>query len=117
MKYGKVWGQTAVVDENDFVHIHRISILPHSRCSFHEHRFKPNGFHVFSGTLKIVVKKNDYELTDTTVLGPGDTTKVDPTELHYFETGDEPVEAIEWYTPQPLSVFDIRRQNAGSRQQ
>ena len=117
MKFGKVWGETEVIVESGFVHIHRISILPNSRCSEHEHHFKPNGFHVFSGTLKIVVKKNDYALTDTTVLGPGDSTNVEPTEFHYFETGTEPVEAIEWYTPQPLRAADIRRQNVGSRQE
>lgn len=115
MKYGKVWGQTEIIVESEFVHIHRISVLSKSRCSEHEHRFKPNGFHVFSGTLKIVVKKNDYALTDITVLGPGESTNVAPTEFHYFESGDEPVEAIEWYTPQPLRAADILRNNAGSR--
>lgn len=115
MKRGKVWGETTTVVDSPFVHMERISILPHSRCSVHEHKFRPNGFHVFKGQLTIVVKKNDYDLTDRTVLNPGETTMVDPTELHSFETGKQGCEAIEWYTPQPLDRGDIRRVEVGGR--
>lgn len=112
---GKVWGKTLTVADSPFVHIERISILPNSRCSVHEHKFRPNGFHVIKGQLTIVVKKNDYDLTDRTVLNAGDTTMVDPTEFHSFETGRQGCEAIEWYTPQPLDRSDIRRLDVGAR--
>lgn len=115
MKSGKVWGQTVTVADNPFVHIERISVLPNSRCSEHEHKFRPNGFHVFRGELVIVVKKNEYDLVDRTVLRTGETHIVEPTEFHYFETGRQGCEAIEWYTPQPLSRSDIRRLDVGSR--
>lgn len=115
MKRGKVWGETATVCASPFVHIERISILPNAKCSDHEHKFRPNGFHVFSGVLTIVVAKNDYALVDKTVLRAGESTVVDPTEFHYFETGPEGAEAIEWYTPQPLDAGDIRRRNVGGR--
>lgn len=112
---GKVWGRTLTVADSPFVHIERISILPNRRCSVHEHKFRPNGFHVFKGQLTVVVKKNDYGLTDRTTLHAGDTTMVDPLEFHHFETGREGCEAIEWYTPQPLDRNDIRRLDVGGR--
>lgn len=115
MKRGKVWGETVTVCSNSFVHIERITILPNSKCSDHEHKFRPNGFHVFKGVLTIHVAKNDYALTDKTVLRAGESTMVDPTEFHYFETGKDGCEAIEWYTPQPLDSNDINRRTVGAR--
>ena len=115
MRYGKVWGSTETVFESPFAHIERINILPHSRCSEHDHKFRANGFHVFKGVLTIHVKKNTYGLTDATVLRAGQSTIVDPLEFHYFETGRDGCEAIEWYTPQPLDRHDIERRNVGAR--
>ena len=40
---------------------------------------------------------------------------VEPLEFHYFQTGKQGCDAIEWYTPQPLDRNDIRRLDVGSR--
>lgn len=95
-----------------FVEIHRLAILPFSQCSLHLHERKWNAFYVRKGTLYIDVRKNDYKLTDTTVLGPGDLTSVKPGEFHRFRTGEEEVEAIELYYPDSLSE-DILRETCG----
>lgn len=113
MHFGKVWGSTEPLIETPFVSVHRLQILPNARCSEHCHKRKHNAFYVESGTLRIVVKKNGYDLTDTTVLGPGDFTTVAPDEYHWFETGDQPVVGLEFYYPDPLSE-DIVRRNCGA---
>jgi mannose-6-phosphate isomerase-like protein (cupin superfamily) len=98
--------------------IHKLSILPNSRCSMHKHHFRRNDFFVISGNLKIEVEKLDYQLVDTTVLGPGDYTSIPPGEFHRFVSGDSPVEALEIYYPEPLSESDIvRKDHGGSVQQ
>lgn len=114
MKIGKVWGGTEEVPlGSSFVKLHRLRIKPNARCSDHCHRRKWNAFLIVSGTLFIDVKKNDYALTDTTELGPGDVTTVSPDEFHLFRTGRKPVIGFEMYYPAELES-DIVRKDCGS---
>jgi hypothetical protein len=61
--------------------------------------------------LEIHVRKNNYELTDVTVLRAGDFTSVRPGEYHYFVC-TEACSALELYWPELLSE-DIKRKNTG----
>jgi mannose-6-phosphate isomerase-like protein (cupin superfamily) len=115
MVTGKVWGRTQPLHKCAAVEVHRVSIAPNSHCSLHMHRWRRNDFFVLSGRLTIEVQKVDYPLTDKTELGPGDYTSVAPGEYHRFVSGDEPVEALEIYYPEPLNAEDITRADHGGR--
>lgn len=110
---GKIWGSTQELLSTPMLAMHRLTILPNHQCSLHVHRFKWNGFFVVKGRMLIDVVKNDYELTDTTDLGPGDITTVKPGEHHRFRTGNEPCEAIEFYYTEPLSEDIVRKDKGG----
>lgn len=112
MKIGKVWGVTECMIATPVFEAHRLDILPKFQCSLHVHRRKWNAFVVLSGRLSIDVVKNDYNLTDTTELGPGEMTSVRPGEHHRFRTGDEPCVAMEFYYLDTLSD-DIDRKGHG----
>lgn len=111
MKAGKVWGQTELLEANGVLEFHRIDIKKGGVCSQHKHQFKWNGFYVITGKMIIRVWKNDYELTDETILGPGDYTKVAPTEYHQFEALEDTV-ALELYWAE-FDHNDIERRDAG----
>jgi mannose-6-phosphate isomerase-like protein (cupin superfamily) len=81
----------------------------------HKHRARWNAFYVLSGKLRIEAQKNEYALTDVTMLGPDDLTSIQPGEYHRFLTGDEPVEALEIYYPPWVSDEDIVRADHGGR--
>ena len=115
MKSGKIWGETALILKTPFVELHQLAINPHSFCSWHKHQFKWNAFLVVSGSLHIEVVKNDYALTDITVLGPGELCTVKPGEVHRFRTIGDRVEAWELYYPEPLAE-DIIRESVGGRE-
>jgi len=85
MKAGKVWGQTELLEANGVLEFHRIEAKAGGVCSKHKHKFKWNGFFVESGEMIIRVWKNNYDLVDETILGPGQYTKVAPGEYHQFE--------------------------------
>jgi mannose-6-phosphate isomerase-like protein (cupin superfamily) len=116
MRSGKVWGSTEVIISNPFVEVHRIHIEPNAHCSLHCHEKKVNAFFVISGSLKIEVHKNDYNLVDTTELTAGQRMAVKPKEYHRFISGPEPVEAIEIYYPEPLSEDIVRKDHGGANQ-
>ena len=78
MKAGKVWGVTEALLQNPVVEFHRIEINKGGECSTHKHAHKWNGFFVEEGELEIHVFKNDYDLTDKTILGPGEFMSVKP---------------------------------------
>ena len=59
-----------------------------------------------------MVRKNDYDLVDTTILKAGQWCSVRPNEFHKFRTLDEHVEALEIYYLEPLTA-DIVRENVG----
>ncbi|MEX0852091.1 MAG: hypothetical protein WD036_02240 [Bauldia sp.] len=115
MKSGKVWGTTEPLLVTPLVQVHRLSILPYSRCSLHVHRFKWNAFFVWSGKLIIEVHREDYDLVDITELSPGELATVRPGEYHRFASDTDPVEAIEVYYTEALSE-DIVRKDVGSRE-
>ena len=110
--YGKIWGTTELLLKTPFIELHRLAILPDRRCSLHLHRWKWNLFLVLEGSLTIEVHKADYDLVDSTIIGPGQITTVRPGEKHRFVTGAEAVKAIEVYYPESLSE-DIVRMDVG----
>jgi mannose-6-phosphate isomerase-like protein (cupin superfamily) len=110
---GKVWGNTSALIQTPLVELHRINIKAGYKCSEHKHEHKWNGFYVISGTLEIHVRKNNYELTDVTVLRAGDFTTVRPGEYHWFSSITDCV-ALELYYPETLSE-DIVRKSVGGR--
>ena len=111
---GKVWGETRLLFKNDNFEVHRIMIFKNAECSKHKHRFKHNIFFVEKGYLKVKVWKNDYELVDDTILGPGDIMDVPPGEFHKFITETDDVVAFEIYYSEPISG-DIIRETCGGR--
>ena len=108
---GKVWGDTSVLIQNAVVELHKINVNAGYKCSEHKHAHKWNGFYVISGVLEIHVRKNDYDLTDVTVLRAGDFTTVRPGEYHWFKCVEDCV-ALELYYPETLSE-DIQRRSVG----
>ena len=83
---GKVWGQTEELLNTPLIEVHHITINPHMQCSMHKHEFKWNMFYVIEGTLAIDVRKNDYDLVDTTILKAGQWCSVRPNEFHKFRS-------------------------------
>ena len=112
MKSGKVWGETELVLQTPFIEFHRIWVHKGGFCSLHKHEFKWNMFYVTSGELAVHTHKNDYELIDTTVLGPRQWTTVKPGEFHSFEAVHDTM-AFELYYPEPLSEDIIRKTVGG----
>lgn len=112
MKTGKTWGDTTLILNTPLVSVHRLDILPNYTCSMHKHNFKWNAFLIWEGKLIIEVRKNDYALTDRTVLLPGELTSVKPGEFHRFITESEGCKGIEFYYLEPLSD-DIIRESCG----
>jgi mannose-6-phosphate isomerase-like protein (cupin superfamily) len=110
---GKVWGDTSVLIQNSLVELHKINIKAGYRCSEHKHEHKWNGFYVISGVLEIHVSKNDYKLTDITVLRAGDFTTVRPGEFHKFVCVEDCV-ALELYYPEALSEDIVRKDHGGA---
>ena len=110
-KAGKVWGQTIELLKTPLIEVHHIFVTKQCVCSMHKHEFKWNMFYVIRGELAIEVQKNDYDLLDTTVLGPSEWTSVKPNEFHRFRSITA-VEALEIYYLEPLTA-DIVRQNVG----
>ena len=108
---GKVWGQTELIHANGVLEFHRIEAKKGGVCSKHKHKHKWNGFFVESGKLLIRAWKNDYELTDETVLNAGDFTQIKPGEFHQFEALEDSV-AFELYWAE-FDHDDIERQSVG----
>lgn len=109
---GKIWGHTTLLLETPMISVHRLNILPWSRCSLHCHRYKCNAFFVVHGEIEIEVHKNDYPLVDHLLLTQGQLSIVRPCEYHLFRTFELAAEVIEIYYPEPLSE-DIIRQDHG----
>ena len=113
MYQGKVWGDTRSILQTPFIEIHEIAIEPNSHCSMHAHAHKWNLFYVLEGQMTIEVEKSDYDLTDKTVLGEGESTTVKPGEYHRFVTQDDYCRALEIYYLSPISEDIIRRDVGG----
>lgn len=108
---GKVWGNTQLIHANGVFEFHRIQIKAGGYCSKHKHQYKWNGFFVEDGLLEISVHKNDYDLVDTTVLCPGEFTRVKPGEFHSFKALADTI-AYEVYWAE-FSHDDIIRETVG----
>ena len=109
---GKVWGQTELIHANGVLEFHRIDFRSGGVCSKHKHQFKWNGFYVMSGRMKVSVwQKDQQDLVDETILGPGDFTRVKPGYMHQFE-GIEDGVAFELYWAE-FNHDDIQRETVG----
>jgi quercetin dioxygenase-like cupin family protein len=109
---GKVWGQTELIHANGVLEFHRIDFRAGGVCSKHKHNFKWNGFYVMSGRMKVSVwQKEQQDLIDETILGPGDFTRVKPGYMHQFE-GIEDGVAFELYWAE-FNHDDIQRETVG----
>jgi len=109
--YGKVWGETWPIFISDTVEVHGFRVKAGWQCSRHKHNHKANLFAVLSGKLLIHAWKNDYDLVDTTELGPGQITTVSATEKHRFEAAED-VLGVEVYWVK-LTGNDIERDDVG----
>ncbi len=110
---GKIWGCTESIFNDDHVEIHRIEANKGGYSSFHIHKYKYNLFYVESGKLKISVKKNEYDLTDETVISKGQKTVVKPGEYHKFEALENTIAYEIYYVK--LLPSDISRENSGGK--
>lgn len=109
---GKVWGQTELIHANGVLEFHRIDFRAGGVCSKHKHQFKWNGFYVMSGRMKVSVwQKDQQDLVDETILGPGDFTRVKPGYMHQFEGMEDGV-AFELYWAE-FNHDDIQRETVG----
>lgn len=109
---GKIWGQTELIHANGVLEFHRIDFRAGGVCSKHKHNFKWNGFYVMSGRMKVSVwQKDQQDLIDETILGPGDFTRVKPGYMHQFE-GIEDGVAFELYWAE-FNHDDIQRETVG----
>ena len=111
-KYGKIWGTTGELFRCNNVIVSKIVIKAGGTCSRHKHSSKFNYFFVEHGELLITVWKNDYDLVDKTLLGPGESCTVSPGEFHSF-TATVDTEALEIYWVE-ISNDDIIRDGCGS---
>ena len=112
MKAGKTWGQTELLLSNPTLELHRIEFSSGKQCSMHCHEHKYNAFLCLEGELAIHVQKNDYDLTDVTILQQGDLCVVPPGEFHRFIAHTDGV-ALEIYWAAHLDVNDIIRKDVG----
>lgn len=111
--HGKIWGLTSELFRNNSVEIHRIEGKKGFKCSKHKHIHKYNMFYVESGILKIRIWKNAYDLVDTTIVNPQQSTVVKPGEFHRFEVLQDCVAfEIYWVV---LDADDIVRQDHGGK--
>lgn len=110
-KNGKVWGETSCIFFQSNVEIHRLTTNKDAYCSKHKHEHKYNKFFVESGVITITVWKNDYDLVDVTLLGPGESMVVRPGEYHQFRCREAAVVYEIYWTE--LEQSDITRESCG----
>ncbi len=111
MIFGKTWGKTSPIFSKNNVEIHRIEVKKGGYCSKHLHEKKFNAFFLESGSLEVLIWKNDYNLCDATFLEPGQMTVVTPGEYHLFKAlEDSVVYEIYWVE---LEAGDIVRKSVG----
>lgn len=109
---GKIWGQTELLLTNPTLELHKIDFNGGMECSMHCHKHKYNAFYCLEGQMEIHVEKSGYDLTDVTILYPGDLCVVPPGEFHKF-VGIETGSALELYWAAHLDIDDIIRKNVG----
>lgn len=111
-KSGKKWGFTSQLFNKNNVEIHRIVGDIGGTTSMHMHDAKYSMLFVESGQLKIYVEKNDYNLTDITILNPGESTILNPKEFHKFEVMADQTVCYEIYWVQINENDIIRRKDS-----
>ena len=112
-KSGKVWGETSKIFSKNNVEVYRIAGRKGGKSSSHKHTFKLSLFFVERGSIAIEIEKNDYNLTDRTVLKAGESTMIKPNEHHLFEILADDTVCYEFYWVE-LDSSDIQRKNCGS---
>lgn len=112
-KNGKIWGYTSKLFSKNNVEVHRIVVEHGGTSSLHRHTAKWSMFLVERGTLKIRIEKNDYPLTDITLLDAEQSIVIRPNEYHSFEGIAEETIAYEIYWTE-LNPDDIERKNCGT---
>lgn len=112
MKFGKVWGEVEEIFCKNNVQVMHITGKKGHKSSLHCHKHKKSIFYVMKGTIRIDVKKKDYDLIDTTILKAGESTEIGFGEYHSFEVLND-AKAIEIYWVE-LDNNDIVRDNCGS---
>lgn len=112
-KSGKIWGFTSKIFSKNNVEVHRIVGKRGGKSSLHRHTAKWSMFFVEQGQIKISIDKNDYPLTDETILNAGESIVIKPNEYHMFEILDEFSVAYEIYWTE-LNPDDIERKNCGT---
>jgi len=112
-KSGKVWGETSKIFSKNNVEVYRIVGKKGGKSSSHKHTFKLSSFFVEKGSIAIEVEKNDYDLTDRTILKAGETTIIRPNEYHLFEVLEDDTVCYEFYWVE-LDHSDIQRKGCGS---
>lgn len=108
---GKVWGTTEKIFNKNNISFHRIEVKKGGYCSKHKHKYKYNAFFIESGSLKIYVWKNKYDLIDETIITNLQMTSVSPNEYHKFEALQDTV-AYEIYWSE-CEDNDIDRETVG----
>lgn len=106
----KVWGTTTALLQTPIIEVHKLVILPRSRCSLHKHVHKWNAFYVTSGVLHVEEPDSHREH----ILEPGEFATFAPGRFHRFFTRTRGAECLEIYYPEPLSE-DIIRLTVGER--
>lgn len=109
---GKVWGTTQCIIKTDNFEVHRISVVKNGYCSMHKHVHKHNMFFIESGKIQVETEKNDYALTDKTVIMEGQWTTVKAGEFHRFRALEETI-AFEIYWVEGINPMDIVRRDHG----
>lgn len=111
---GKIWGCTSKLFSKNNVEVHRIEGSRGGRSSMHMHTTKWSMFFVERGKIAVEVEKTDYDLTDRTILGAGQSTILKPGEYHRFEVLQPGTVCYEIYWVE-LDPNDIVRRDVGSR--
>jgi len=112
-KNGKIWGYTSKIFSKNNVEVHRIFGWEGGKSSLHRHTAKLSMFFIERGKIKILIQKNEYPLTDETVLETGQSIVIQPNEYHSFEILEDMTVAYEIYWTE-LDSNDIERKNCGT---
>ena len=114
MKQGKVWGETEEIFNNGLLSLNVLNIKKGGFCSEHQHSSKTNIFFVLSGRLEVYQWPggSEGESPDITVLGPGDSTAIEPGIWHKFQAAEDTA-CFEYYQIRFHGDDIIRRSHGG----
>lgn len=112
-KQGKAWGETTLIFSDQRVEVHYLRINKGGYCSEHKHAWKTNLFYIIEGKLLIRIWRKG-EMTDETILGPGDSMIIPTHAWHQF-IGVADCQCIEIYET-GLWTADIERRTVGGKE-